>query len=65
MLASVLFSSPSLASSGGVSAVESIKAMEGLIKPSLTQSTDWSMKVGLGMVSGTAFYALVVKFIKL
>ncbi len=46
-------------------AAESIKALEKTIKPALEQATDWSMKAGLGFVSASAFYALVVRVIKL
>jgi len=46
-------------------AAESIKALEKTIKPALEQATDWSMKAGLGIVSASAFYSLVVRVIKL
>jgi hypothetical protein len=42
-----------------------VAALESLFVPAITQATEWSTKVALGLVSGTAFYALVVRFIKL
>ena len=46
-------------------ASKSIEAMEKLIKPAIQQATDWSVKAGLGFVSASAFYALVVRATKL
>lgn len=46
-------------------AAKSIEAMEKLIKPAIQQATDWSVKAGLGFVSASAFYALVVRVTKL
>jgi hypothetical protein len=46
-------------------ASKSIEAMEKLIKPAIQQATDWSVKAGLGFVSASAFYALVVRVTKL
>jgi len=46
-------------------AAKSIEAMEKMIKPAIEQATDWSVKAGLGFVSASAFYALVVRVTKL
>ena len=61
-----------LLSSGGkkanaevLNAAKSIEAMEKLFKPAIEQATDWSVKAGLGFVSASAFYALVVRVTKL
>lgn len=48
-----------------VDPTQSIKAIENVVKPALEQSTEWSLKAGLGLVSASAFYALVVRVIKL
>lgn len=44
---------------------EKVAALENLIKPQIQQAVDWSMTVGLGLVSSSAFYALVIRVIKL
>lgn len=44
---------------------EKVAALETLVKPQIQQAVDWSMTVGLGLVSSSAFYALVVRLIKL
>lgn len=38
--------------------------MENVIKPALQQSTDWGLKAGLGIVSASAFYALLIRIVK-
>jgi hypothetical protein len=48
-----------------LNAAKSIEAMEKMIKPAIQQATDWSVKAGLGFVSASAFYALVVRVTKL
>ncbi|MBD0395221.1 MAG: hypothetical protein ICV52_15560 [Microcoleus sp. C1-bin4] len=48
-----------------LNAAKSIEAMEKMIKPAIEQATDWSVKAGLGFVSASAFYALVVRVTKL
>lgn len=72
MLSLVLFGScalsflPSvaLAQSQVADPTASIKAMETLIKPALEQSSEWTLKAGLGIVSGIAFWTLVVRIVK-
>jgi hypothetical protein len=39
--------------------------LQNLIVPVLHKAVSWSMKVALGIVSAQAFYALVVRFIKI
>jgi hypothetical protein len=46
-------------------ATQAIADMENLVKPALQQAVDWSMKVGLGLTSASAFYALVARLTKL
>jgi hypothetical protein len=53
------------ASAEVLNAAKSIEAMEKMIKPAIQQATDWSVKAGLGFVSASAFYALVVRVTKL
>jgi len=53
------------ASAEVLNAAKSIEAMEKMIKPAIEQATDWSVKAGLGFVSASAFYALVVRVTKL
>jgi len=53
------------ASAETLNAAQSIEAMEKLVKPAIEQATDWSVKAGLGFVSASAFYALVVRVTKL
>lgn len=43
---------------------QSIKDMENVIKPALQESTEWGLTAGLGIVSASAFYALLVRIVK-
>lgn len=61
----VLLSSGGKANAEVLNAAQSIEAMEKMIKPAIEQATDWSVKAGLGFVSASAFYALVVRVTKL
>lgn len=58
LCASSVFAAP-------IDASESIQRMQEMMLPRIQEATDWSMKVGLGLVSASAFYALVVRVIKL
>jgi hypothetical protein len=48
-----------------VNPAEAIKQMETFIKPSIQNATDWGLKVSTSLVGIQAFYALVVRLIKL
>lgn len=61
----VLLNSGGKANAEVLDAAKSIEAMEKMIKPAIEQATDWSVKAGLGFVSASAFYALVVRATKL
>lgn len=44
---------------------QTIADLELMIKPIIQRSAEWGLKVGIGVVSGQVFYALIVKFTKL
>ncbi|NES65597.1 MAG: hypothetical protein F6K24_10215 [Okeania sp. SIO2D1] len=56
---------PSSRADDVVDPAQAIANLEELVKPSLQSATDWGLKVGLGIVSAQAFYALVVRLIRL
>lgn len=60
----LLLSSPTFASTP-LNSAEKIAQFKALLVPAIEQATDWGLKVGLGLVSASAFYALVVRVIKL
>jgi hypothetical protein len=48
-----------------ISSAQAIADMQSLIVPVLQKAVSWSMKVALAITSAQAFYALVIRFIKI
>lgn len=54
-----------LIATSGLNTAQTIADLEGMIKPVIQRSAEWGLKVALGVVGGQAFYAVIVKFIKI
>lgn len=44
---------------------QAIEAIQNLVLPTVQRATDWAVTVGFGIFAAQAFYALVVRLIKM
>lgn len=44
---------------------QAITDMQDMMQPIMQKASDWSVRVGLALISAQAFYALIVRLIKM